>query len=218
MKVEYVTDTSHWEKWQRDYRLGLILIMPPAAVADQINPLRAKHDPYAYAICPAHITLSDPLGHEMTPEREAEIRSILTAVEPFTIHFDKPWSSPERGGVAYWTRPREPFDALRATLHTASVFVGEPYYTRKIGPHMTIAEFLSIEESAKLCAQLKDTAPRGSFLCDRLEFIVPDQDFHFQRAGGFFLGTGGSEKDEPQQCNPADCVQAPASRSSVHNG
>lgn len=31
MMVRYVTDTSGWKKWQCDYRLGLILIMPPDA-------------------------------------------------------------------------------------------------------------------------------------------------------------------------------------------
>jgi hypothetical protein len=57
MKVEYVTDTSKWEKWQRNYRLGLIVIMPPDEVASRINPLCAKYDPRTYAYCPAHITL-----------------------------------------------------------------------------------------------------------------------------------------------------------------
>lgn len=65
MNVEYVTDTSTWDKWQRDYRLGLILIMPPAATAGQVNALRTKYDPPAYASCSAHITLSDPLSLEM---------------------------------------------------------------------------------------------------------------------------------------------------------
>jgi hypothetical protein len=51
--IDYVTDTSNWEKWQRDYRLGLILIMPPDPVAAQINPLRAKFDPRSHAHRPA---------------------------------------------------------------------------------------------------------------------------------------------------------------------
>ena len=54
---------------------------------------------------------------------------------------------------------------------------------------MTIAEFISIEDGLKLCAQLQDSAPRGSFMCDRLEFIVPDDEFHFQKKLTFFLGT-----------------------------
>jgi len=189
--LAYVTDTSKWEKWQRDYRLGLILIMPPDDVSRQINALRSKYDPYAYAICPTHISLSDPLSREMTPEREAELRRILSSIQPFILYFDKPQASTQHAGVGYPIRPHEPFCALKEALHTASVFAGEPYGRRNIPPHMTIAEFISIEDGLKLCAQLRDSTPSGSFLCDRLEFIVPDQDFHFQRCGTFLLGDCG---------------------------
>jgi 2'-5' RNA ligase len=188
MMVKYATDTSAWQKWRRDYRLGIILIMPPDEVAGPVNALRAKYDPSAYASCPAHITLSDPLGLEMTPERDAEITRILGSVEPFMLHFDKPQASGERGGVAYPIRPREPIDALRAVLHEASVFTREPYWTRTIAPHMTIAEFVSIEESRRIMKEVKDTAPRGSFRCGRLEFIVPDINMHFQRVKSYPLG------------------------------
>lgn len=188
--IDYVTDTSKWEKWQCDYRLGLILIMPPEDIARQINPLRAKYDPRTYAYCPAHITLSEPLGLEMTPERDAEICRILGTVQPFMLYFDKPHASRERGGVAYPIRPREPIDAVRATLHTASVFTRPPYYTRKIAPHMTLAEFVSIEESWRIMDEIKDTAPSGSFLCDRLQFIVPDINMHFRRVKTYTLGQG----------------------------
>lgn len=123
MNVEYVGDTSKWEKWQRDYRLGLILIMPPEEVGRQNNPLRARYDPRTYAYCPAHITLSDPLGLEMTP------------------------------------------------------------------PHMTIAEFVTVEQSWRILEEIKETAPSGSFLCDRLEFIVPDINMHFHRVKSYMFGT-----------------------------
>lgn len=186
--VNYVADTSKWEKWQRDYRLGLILIVPPDQVGRQINPLRSKYDPKTYAFCPAHITLSDPLGLEMTAERDAEIQSILNGIKPFTLHFDGPHASKDRGGVAYPIRPREPIDALRAALHRASVFCRPPYYTRNIPPHMTIAEFVTIEESWRILEEIKPTAPRGSFLCDRLEFIVPDINMRFQRIKSYQLG------------------------------
>jgi glyoxylase-like metal-dependent hydrolase (beta-lactamase superfamily II) len=56
----------------------------------------------------------------------------------------------------------------------------------------------STENSLKLCAELQDTAPSGSFVCDRLEFIVPDQDFRFQRVDTFFLGTGSRKSEKPQ--------------------
>jgi hypothetical protein len=187
--VTYVTDTSRWESWQCDYRLGLILIMPPEEVSQQINPLRARYDPQAFGICPAHISLSDPLRREMTPALEQEIRYILGNIKPFTLFYDKPHASTQHAGVAYPITPQEPIDNLKAVLHTAAVFEGKVYSRRDISAHMTIAEFISVADSLKLCAQLQDSVPSGSFLCDRLEFIVPDEDFHFQKVDTFFLGT-----------------------------
>lgn len=187
--ITYAKDTSEWEDWQRDYLFGLILIMPPEEVSHKINPLRAKYDPYAFAICPTHISVSDPLQSEITPEMEDEIRSILRSIRPFTLYFDVLYASTEYAGVVYPIRPQEPIDALKEVLHTASVFGGCTYYRRNIPPHMTIAEFISVEDGLKLCAQLQDSAPRGSFMCDRLEFIVPDDEFHFQKKLTFFLGT-----------------------------
>jgi len=183
----YATDFSRWEDWQLDYRLGLILIMPPEEVSRQLDPLRAKYDPYAFAICPTHISLSDPLSCEMTPETEEEIRNILSEIEPFTLYFDQLHSSSEHPGVIYPVRPVEPIDTLQAVLHTASAFAGKAYYRRVIPPHMTIAEFISIEDSLQLCVQLKNSAPRGSFLCDKLEYVVPDENFHFQKTLTFYF-------------------------------
>lgn len=188
MKVEYVSDTSHWKEWERDYRLGLILIMPPGDVGREVNRLRAKYDPSSHARCLAHITVSDPLGLEMTPERDAEIARILTSVEPFTLHFERAQASGERGGVVCPIRPAEPIHALRSILHQASVFTRAPYWTRTIRPHMTIAEFVSIEESRQILVEIEDTAPRGSFVCDRLEFILPDTDMRFRRVKSYPLG------------------------------
>ena len=188
--ANYVTDTSEWEDWHCDYRLGLILIMPPEDVARQIDPLRAEHDPHAFAICPTHISLSDPLRREMTAELKAETREILSRIEPFTLHYGKPHASPKRGGVAHPITPQAPIHDLKEALHRAAVFEGKAYGRRSIPAHMTIAEFLSIEDSLELCPELQNSAPSGSFLCDQLTFIVPDQDFHFHRVGTFFLGEG----------------------------
>lgn len=45
LKVTYATDMSNWEDWQRDYILGLILIVPPPTVSALIDELRAEYDP-----------------------------------------------------------------------------------------------------------------------------------------------------------------------------
>jgi len=93
--------------------------------------------------------------------------------------------------LAYPVAPQERFDELKRTIHKASVFAGAVYSRRQIPAHMTIAEFLSIDESLRLCARVAGTAPGGSFWCDRLEYVVPDATFRFQRQGTFLLGTRG---------------------------
>ena len=133
--VAYVTDTSKWKPWQRDYRLGLILIMPPEEVSRQIDPLRARHDPKAFAICPTHISVSDPLRREMTPALEREIQETLAEIEPFTLYYDKPRASTEHAGVAYPITPQEPIGELKAALHAAAVFEGAVYKRRHIPAH-----------------------------------------------------------------------------------
>lgn len=184
----YVEDTSDWADWQRDYRLGLILILPPEHVARRIDALRARHDPRSHAICPAHISISDPLGREMTPGLAEEVQAILDQVEPFTLSYHRPQASDQRAGVACPISPQEAIDELKRSLHAASVFGGQVHRRRNIPAHMTIAEFISIEDSRRLCDRLQATVPGGSFLCDRLEYIVPDGRFHFERAGTFHLG------------------------------
>lgn len=185
--VSYAEEMSDWEQWQRDYRLGVILILPPPEVAQQIDPLRAKYDPRSFATSPTHISVTDPLSKEMTPDLQEEIQGVLSGFSPFEVHFDKPQASTEYAGVSYPIRPQEPIDALKQALHASSAFGDRSHERRDIPAHMTIAEFLSIEESLRLCDQLQDTAPSGSFVCDRLSLVVPDQDFSFNEAVVFVL-------------------------------
>ncbi len=91
--VSYVTDTSAWQPWQRDYRLGLILILPPPEIAALIDPLRAKYDPGAAASCPTHISVSDLLRLEMTSDLDAEVVTILADIPAFRLTFDRPRAS-----------------------------------------------------------------------------------------------------------------------------
>jgi hypothetical protein len=114
---------------------------------------------------------------------------LLRTVELFDVHYDRPTASARRPGVAYPVSPQERFDELKCTIHQASVFEGVAYSRREIPAHMTIAEFLTIEDSLKICADLMDKAPRGSFWCDRLQHVVPDARFRFRRRGTFLLGT-----------------------------
>ncbi len=125
MRVNYVTDTSKWEKWQNDYRCGLILIMPPPEVSRLIDPLRSKYDPGAFYSCPTHISISDPLRLEMTQELDDEVTDILSRIDPFMLYYDKPIASRDHAGVAYPITPQEPIDDLKQKLHQAAIFEGQ---------------------------------------------------------------------------------------------
>ena len=186
---ERVPDTWSWEPWQRDYRFGVILVMPPPHLASPIDALRMAYDPKSHAICSAHISVSDPLRRQLSDDARREIQELLRTVEPFEVHYGRPTASARPPGVAYPVSPQERFEELKRIIHQASVFEGVVYRRREIPAHMTIAEFLTIEDSLRICADLSDTAPRGSFWCDRLEHVVPDATFRFQRRGTFFLGT-----------------------------
>ena len=58
-----------------------------------------------------------------------------------------------------------------------------------VPPHLTVAEFLpDMATSEALKEQLQGKAPEGSFLCDRLTFVVPDDAFCFRRILDLELG------------------------------
>lgn len=186
--IAYAEDLSSWEDWQHDYRLGVILIRPPAEIARRIDALRAEYDPRSHAISPTHISLSDPLSSEMTPALRAEIGDILRAISPFELRFEKPQASTEHAGVYCPVSPQEPIDGLRNALHASSAFSGPAYERRNIPAHMTIAEFMSMEDSLRLSDELQTAAATGSFTCNRLSFMVPDENFRFHEVDTFPLG------------------------------
>jgi hypothetical protein len=197
MRERAVVDTSRWDSWQRDYRFGVILVMPPPHVASPIDALRQTYDQKSHAICSAHISVSDPLCRELSNDAREEIQKLLSAVQPFEAHYDRPTASTRRPGVACPVAPQERFDELKRVIHQASVFDGAAYSRREIPAHMTIAEFLTIEDSLRICAELADAAPHGSFWCDRLEYVVPDASFRFQHRETFLLGAaGGGDQSE----------------------
>ena len=184
----YAIDTSNWEDWQQDYRLGLILIVPPPMVSTLIDSLRTEHDPRSAAICQTHISVSDPLDCEMTPSIHSEIRHALASIAPFRLEYGNPHASGDRPGVTCPVFPQAPVDRLKRALHSTSAFSRKAYKRRHIPAHMTIAEFLSNEDSLTLCTKLQKIVKGGTFLCDRLQFMVPDLNFRFIAIDTFYLG------------------------------
>lgn len=169
-----------WEPWQNEYRHGAFYVFPPADVAATVNELRARYDPKAAAICDAHISLSEPLADPVSDEQLDELCSSLAGVAPFELTYGPPTSIGPYPGVFFAVTPVDAFVALRATVQATSIFAGRDLPRAKRVPHMTVAEFISLEETHELLARLADTVPGGTFLCDRVVYAVPDASFYFE--------------------------------------
>ncbi len=178
---EYANDTSGWEDWQFEYRFGAFYIFPPAAIIEPVDALRQTYDPKSAAICQAHISLTEPLQTPLLDEQVQEIRAALSAVQPFDIHYGPLRSFPPHPGVCYSITPEDRFRALRAALHSTSAFAGIPLRHEHIAPHMTVAEFISVERTNELLQELGGKVPEGIFHCGSIEYAVPNERFYFER-------------------------------------
>ncbi len=184
----YVENNTHWEEWQKPYKFGVVLILPPSNILQPVSELRQRYDPLSAAICPPHISVSDPLGVAMTPTTENEISEQLRLIEPFELYFDEIISPNDSEGVCYTIMPQQPIDALKSALHSTSAFADVVFERRDIPAHMTIAEFLTPEDSKLLCRTLHNKVPKGSFVCKELVYLVPDDQFRFCPVLTFALG------------------------------
>jgi hypothetical protein len=72
-------------------------------------------------------------------------------------------------------------------LETASVFIGAPERKYPFSAHMTITEFIAVEQTLSLMDELQTMAPVGSFICGSVAYAVPDSDFHFSERGRLTL-------------------------------
>lgn len=75
--------------------------------------------------------------------------------------------------------PQSQLDALRVALEAASCFAGTPPRRHTFSAHMTLAEFISVEQTKSLMHELEAVAPQGSFLCTGVSYAVPDASFRF---------------------------------------
>lgn len=181
-------DTSSWENWQREYRHGALFISPPPGVIEALDALRMTYDPQSAAYCQAHISLSEPLMRPFTTPDLEEVRDRLSSIEPFDIHYGSLRSFPPYPGVTYAIAPEGTLGELRAAIHSTSLFQNVPLRRAHIAPHLTIAEFVTVERTNELLQELPGNVPEGSFACDAIEYAVPNSNFYFERVLTIPLG------------------------------
>ncbi|HUX04859.1 MAG TPA: 2'-5' RNA ligase family protein [Acidimicrobiales bacterium] len=182
-------DRSDWEAWQDEYRNGAFYLFPPSDVATVVNDLRSHYDPKAAAICDAHISLSEPLDNPLSEEQLDELRSALAGVSPFELAYGPLTSIGSYPGVVFAVAPVDDFFALRTVVQSTTIFADRALPRAERVPHMTVAEFISIEETHDLLARLRDTVAGGSFVCDHVVYAVPDASFHFEPVFEIPLGS-----------------------------
>jgi 2'-5' RNA ligase len=179
MITHYKEDIQTWEPWQRDYRFGVVLIFPPDPPRAEVNALRAKHDPRSHATCEAHISLTIPLPRPLTADLFQELQEIAREFQPFPIQYGPLMNYLPHPGVVLTIEPQDQLDRLRGALEAAQAFEGAPPRPYPFSAHMTIAEFISVEQTETLMRELADSAPQGSFVCKGVTYAVPDPNFHF---------------------------------------
>jgi 2'-5' RNA ligase len=188
MVTEYTGDVSHWEEWQKEYRYGVILIVPPDPPLGQVDELRARYDPIGQEICRTHISLTVPLMREIGEADWAELQKIAAGIKPVNIYYG-PLTSflPDSACIFLAIEPKRELEKIVARIERAAVFNGAPSRKLPFIPHMTITEFVGLEKSTEkikdLMEELKDFALTGSFLCEGLSYMVPDVNFHFTERG-----------------------------------
>ncbi len=193
--ISYAMNTERWEEWMLEYRYGAFYIFPPDGVIEPIDTLRRKYDPKSAAYCQAHISLSEPLQEPLTEIQIQELQTALCATMPFDLHYGPLRSFPPYPGVVYSTQPEDKFQRLRAVIHATSLFVNSPLMRKDIAPHMTIAEFITVERTEMLLQKLQGKVPEGTFRCESIEYAVPNDSFYFERVLTIPIGSQESQSD-----------------------
>jgi 2'-5' RNA ligase len=176
----YADDLSRYKEWQKEYRYGVLLIFPPDPPLNQVNALRTKYDSRSQASCDAHISLTVPIPRPMTDTAWKEIEAIAAQITPFIIEYGPLGNSlPVHPGVGLGIQPKDKLKSLLSALETAPCFLGAKPRSHPFNPHMTIAEFITKEQTPIIMEELRNEPLTGSFLCTQVSYAVPDAYFRF---------------------------------------
>lgn len=82
-------------------------------------------------------------------------------------------------GVCLAIEPQAELNKLRIALEGSTIFEEAQKRRFPFSAHMTIAEFITVEQTIELMIELKDVAPRGDFICTCVSYAVPDANCRF---------------------------------------
>lgn len=179
--IKYADKTGHWENWWHGYYYGAFYIFPPEEIMSTVDELRKKYDPKSASFCRAHISLSEPLTKAITDDDIESLSKELSSVESFEMNYGPLRTHPPYPGVTFTITPEDKFSLLRKIIHSNKLFAGVELKRSTIVPHMTIAEFITNEQTTQIYDELKDQVESGKFLCQEIVLAVPDNNMYFNR-------------------------------------
>ena len=171
---------EHWEDWQKLYRHGTLVIWPPDEIMNIINTQREFNDPLSASICEAHITVTQPLLNLLSDAEWDQVQDIVKYFPAFEIRYGPLKSFLPYPCIWYDVQPMDQVRDMRDALHQTGFFNLSLKHTDDFIPHMTITEGLSgpnVDENLFDILQ-KQSSP-GSFVCQDVAYIVPDESFCF---------------------------------------
>ena len=192
MITEYTLDMSQWQEWEKEYQFGVILIFPPEPLLTQVNVLRTRYDPRSHAACDAHISLTVPLPRPISGSHWRELEAIVSVIGSFPIQYGPLRHYLPHPGLCLAIEPQDKLNWLLMELERASVFAGARERKYPFSAHMTIAEFITVEQTLSLMDELQTIAPMGSFICGSVVYAVPNSDFHFSERRRLTLAQSSS--------------------------
>ena len=187
--ASYATAMAQWEEWQQEYRFGVLLIYPPEPLRTRVNSLRALHDPRSQAYCDAHISMTVPFPRPVTAEDWAALAAVGEQYAPVTVVYGPPRQYPGVPGVVLNIEPAEQLSKLVMALESLPVFAHAVARRYPFSPHMTVAEFITLQRTEELLRELPAGELSGTFECSELAYAVPDERFHFSATA--FLALNG---------------------------
>ena len=190
MPPQYPERMSNWLDWQKPYRFGVLLVLPPEQVRNEIDALRSIYDPASHSGAKAHISLTVPFPREPDEHAWSALQRIASGFTPFTIRYGPLIPFLPKPGAALDIQPQAELDRLRCALEDCDIFKGAGPRAYPFWAHMTIAEFISVADTKKLVREIDgDHAPRGCFICDHISHLVPDERFCFREVTRLVLRT-----------------------------
>jgi 2'-5' RNA ligase len=177
------------KNWQKPYKHGLFVIWPPKKVSTAVNKLKSRYDPLSCSYIEAHVTLTQPFLKEPAPSVLKAIEKVIGEFPAFTINFGPIDVFENSTVIKYNIQPAKNILALREKLHQEGYFDLSLPFTEGFIPHMTISESgIKDKISARELAQkLNKENDGGSFICEEVAYVRPDDKFHFETMKKFQL-------------------------------